>query len=77
MVLGTFPEGRPLAIIGLEPDVVGGGGGGSGSMVCACVCVYMCVVCVCVCVCARSFRGRGTEPTYSGKGQWCQSGCPI
>ena len=51
MVLGTFPEGRPLAIIGLEPDVVGGGGGGSGSMVCACVCVYMCVVCVCVCMC--------------------------
>ena len=75
MVLGTFPEGRPLAIIGLEPDVVGGGGGSSGSMVCVCVCVcvYMCVVCVC----ARSFRGRGTEPTYSGKGQRCQSGCPI
>lgn len=35
----TFPEGRPLAVIGLELDVVGGGGGGSGSMGCVCVCV--------------------------------------
>ena len=64
MMLGTvtFLEERPLAVIGLELDVVGGGGGGSGSMVCVCVCV-------CVCACIRSFRGRGTEPTYSGKGQ--------
>ena len=65
MVLGTFPEGRPLAIIGLEPDVVGGGGGSSGSMVCVCVCVcvYMCVVCVCVCVCVcvQGVLGEGEQ----------------
>ena len=45
MMLGTvtFSEGRPLAVIGLELDIVGGGDGGSSSM-----------VCVCVCVCARA-----------------------
>ena len=45
MMLGTvtFSEGRLLAVIGLELDVVGGGDGGSGSMVCVCVCVCVCV----------------------------------